>query len=259
MTLSTLRRNVFIGLQVAALIWTSSLLSQQPGICAAGKMMSGFELEQVTSCNGKFRVLACSTAVRLDQLTYGYSFISSAPAWDVVVFRNDTKEYSRVPYKEWLRANLILVTTIWTMELKKPIATRHSEQGGLGYITYTFPSTTADSAFLGNTGRDEAKALQNNRGEVVCLDFPADIHAGGVIGRAVALPELQGIAMQITRRSAATNGWLLKTVKTKHRDDISSESFALPKGLKQVPFSRSMFSSSSAKDGINYMFGAPGE
>jgi hypothetical protein len=242
-----------------ALVLISGPVGERPAFCASAKKMSGYELEQVTSCNGKYRVLVCSNAVRLDQLTYGYSFISSAPTWDVLVFRADSKEYSRVPYKDWLRANLLVVLTIWTMELKKPISVKHFEQGGLSYLTYIFPTTTTSSAFLGDTGRDEAKALQNNRGEIVSLDFPADIHAGGVIGRAIALPELQGIPMQITRKSAATNGWLLKTVKTRHRDDISSDTFVLPKGFKQVPFNRSMFSSSGAKDGINYMFGAPGE
>jgi len=239
------------------LILVGAAIDAQIGQCASSKKLAGFELEQVTSVNGKYKVVACSNAVRLDQRTQGYSLISCAPNWDVFIFRADTKEYARVPYKEWLKTNLVLVTTLWTMELKKPLSARHFERGGQAYVAYIFPSTSTSSGFSGTAGREEAKALDHNRGEIVCIDFPADVHAGGVIGRACALPELQGIALQATRKSATASAWTLKTVKTKHNDDISPDLFVLPKGLKKVVFSRALFSRDSQRGAIDDLFGAP--
>ncbi len=257
MTASTWLRKVISGCAAVVLVALVALIAilQPAGApaaqAAAGKKMSGYELEQVTSFNGKYRVMACANAVRLDQLTYGYSFFSCAPNWDVFVFRLDTKEYSQVPYKDWLRANLIMVTTVWTQELKTPVSVHHFEQGGLGYIAYTFPNTSSDSGFLSSAAGADDKDMRNNVGEIVCLDFPADIHAGGVIGRELALPELRGISLQATRKSAKARGWILKTVKVKHSDDISSDLFVLPKGLKKVTFNRSIFSSANTKRRIN--------
>jgi hypothetical protein len=251
----TFPRNLCFVRLALAMALTAAVQNAQPAVCAASKKLAGYELEQVTSANGKYKVTACAKAVRLDQLTYGYSVISCAPNWDVLIFRPDTKKYAQVPYKEWLKTNLVVVTTLWTMELTKPISSRHFEQGGQGYITYVFACTSTSSAFLSPTGREESKALEQNRGEIICLDFPADMHAGGVIGRAIALPELQGIALQATRKSATAGGWTLKTVKTKHDENISADLFVLPQGLKKVPFGRSLLLSDSAKGGVDYMFG----
>jgi hypothetical protein len=254
MRVNLLLRNLFIIHFGLISLLPPIVLNAPTALCTSGKKISGYELEQVTSANGKYKVVATSDAVRLDQLTYGYSLISCAPKWDVLIFRTDTKEYAQVGYKDWLKANLVLIT-LWTMELKKPTSARHFEQGGLGYVRYVFPSTSTSSSFLSNADRADSRALEHNTGEIVCLDFPSDIHAGGVIGRASALPELQGIALQATRKSATASAWTLKTIKTKHIDDLSADLFVLPKGLKKVTFSRALISSENDKGAINYLFG----
>ena len=243
----------FIGLISAGV---NAADAAEPAVAAGStKKSAGYELEQLTSLNGKYRVYVCPDAVRVDHLSYGFSFISKAPLWDVYVFRRDSKQYAQLSYKDWMKTNLILVSTLWTMELKKPLSSRHFEQGGQPYINYVFPSTSVTGGYFRGDRGNDFKSLENNRGEVTSLDFPADIHAGSVIGRAVCLPELRGVPVQATRRSATVNSWTLKTIKTRHSEAIPVELFTLPAGYKKIDFSRSLFSSSTQKEDIDDFFG----
>jgi len=223
------------------------------------KKLSGYEVEEATALNGKYRVTAVDDAVRIDHHNYGYVVISRAPTWDVFLYRPDTREYAQIPYKAWLKTNLVMLTTLWTMELKKAEKEKRYLKNGLPYVCYHYPNTEVLSGFYRSTDRDEFKDLVNNRAEILCLDYPKDIHVGGVSGRVIALPELQGIALTAVRKSAKVNSWSLKSASTKRRNDISSTVFELPKGLKKVPFTRHLFSSATERDTINDMLGDPAD
>ena len=216
---------------------------------------AGFELDQITSLNGKYKTHVSPAGVRVDHLSYGFSFVSRAPEWNVYVFRADTKEWASLSYEQWLKTNLILVSTLWTMELKKPISSRHFIQGGQSYVTYLFPSTSVTGGYFRGDHGTDYKDLENNKSEVTCLEFPSNIHAGSVVGRAVCLPQLEGTPVLATRSSATVKSWTLKTVKTKRNEAMPASLFEVPAGYKKVPFNRSMFSSSTQKEDIDDMFG----
>ena len=256
-SLQTTALSAVLTIAMAAAI-TSMLAQSLPSFAKAPTQVptaqAGYELDQITSLNGKYKVTVSHDAVRVDQLSYGYSFISRAPLWDVIVFRQDSKKYAQLSYKEWLNTNQVLVSTLWTMELKKPISSRHFEQNGQGYIAYIFPNTEATGGYFRGDRGDDAKDLQNNRGEVTCLDFPADVHAGSVAGRAIGLPQLVGVPVQATRKSARLSSWTLRTVKTK-RSEIAAQVFTLPAGYTKVPFHRNLFSSTKQKEDVDDLFG----
>jgi len=230
-----------------------------PASPPAAKKLSGYEIEEATSLNGKYKVTVVDNAVRVEHYNYGYIVVSKAPTWDVYLYRPDTKEYAQTPYKAWLKTNLVLLTTLWTMELKKPEDEKRFVQAGKPYVRYLFPNTEVLSGFYRNTDRDEFKDMVNNKGEILCLDYPKDIHPGGVSGRVMALPELQGIALHAMRKSAKVVSWSLKNSYHKKRDDISPALFDLPPGFKKVPFGRHLFSSATERDTINDFLGGPGE
>ncbi|MBS1996867.1 MAG: hypothetical protein JSS86_11170 [Cyanobacteria bacterium SZAS LIN-2] len=236
-----------------------SALSAPAAPAVNTKKLSGYEVEELTSLNGKYKVLAVEDAVRVEHYNNGYVVVSRAPKWDVFLYRPDSREYAQVAYKDWLKANLVLLTTMWTMELKKPTAQKRFLQSGRPVVLYSFPNTDVVSGFYRTTAKGEFDDMINNRGEVLCLDFPKDVHAGGISGRVMALPELQGVALQATRTSQKVKSWSLKNGSIKHRDDISPAQFDLPAGYKKVPFGRTLFSSSSEKDAVNDLMGGPGD
>jgi hypothetical protein len=220
-----------------------------------GKTCSGYELNQITSLNGKYKTFVSANAVRVDHVSYGYSFVSRAPDWNVSIFRPDTKEYSTLSYQQWMKTNLILVSTVWTMELKKPVSSRHFVQGGQSYVAYRFPSTEVMGGYFRGDHGSDYKALENNKSEITCLEFPADVHAGAVAGRAICLPTLGGTPVLVTRESATVKSWTLKTVSTRRVESMASSLFDVPSGYKKVPFNRTLFSSSTQKEDIDDMFG----
>ena len=223
---------------------------------AEGKDLSGYCLEQESARTGKHNVTLCQTAVRIDGPLEGFSVISKAPLWDVLIFRLDRKQYAQVPYPTWVKIPSA-GTSVDNPFLAKRTK-RRTQINGQNVIDYYIPQAQAAGDLLFRS--DDADRTKMLSTQVRCLDWPADAHPGSVIERYYCLPLLPGVPLATTRTDGRSyNTWSLRTIKTGKAESISASQFDLPANLKKVPYSESLFVSDNTKGAIEEFMGGGGK
>lgn len=242
-------------LLLALLLLTSAGAAPAPG---AEKTYKGYYIEAKTKGYGAYKVIACPDAIRVDGITGGFTCVSKAPQWNVVVYRLDSRTFADLDYRRWCMLNCIALNSDQFVD-SKPLSVMHGLESGRKTVTYYYNSRE----YSGNFGIYQSEKVHSDvlqRARVKCLDWPEDMHPSSVIGKLFGLPPLKGIALEISHAPPGSSSYSdigLSTSKIVKSDAIAASKFAVPPGLKPVAVSDKLFFNPHTKDVINEIMGAP--
>lgn len=234
---------------VMALVFSSPLISAKAPTAQAKK--NGLHIKQRGAHNNHYDIVVTRDAVRVHNLVTGYTLVSRAPDWEIVLWRDSTKQITRVVSDVWCRQKIQMFA--FASELRKPISTSSIIRGGDKHILYTFGTTSSVEPYFATLGHTQTKN-ETNRTEMLCLDFPGCSKTGPILDVLQSFPILPGIPLSVIRiRPRGVREYGLST-ELLEETAVDNTTFRTPKGYTQTEFSVDFVQGETRTENIKSIF-----
>lgn len=242
------RATTILAALVMALVFSSPSSAKAP---TAQAKQNGLHIKQRGAHNNHYDIVVTSDAVRVHNLVTGYTLVSRAPDWEIVLWRDSTKQITHVASDVWCRQKIQMFA--FASELRKPIATSNIIRGGDKHILYTFGTTSSVEPYFATPGRTQTKN-ERNRTEMLCLDFPGCNKTGPILDVLQSFPLLPGIPLSVIRiRPRGVREYGLST-ELLEETKVDNTIFRTPKGYTQTKFSVDFVQGETRTENIKSIF-----
>lgn len=194
--------------------------------------ISGWKIHMETAIGGRYDIAATDKALRVDSKSFKYSFLATAPLWNLTIWRDDTKEICHCSLVQYLAMRKKAVNTTSSCNLEKmvnshAIAIPRFKLRGTQYV-YAGERRGHDLFISDKT----TETVKNYFIDCADIKFPRPVVK--LICSTSSLPELPGLPYQMSE--VLDNGkryWQVLTHSIENTS-LSAKAFAPPVGYKDI-------------------------
>lgn len=235
------RALLFLVASFVVLVCPGAGLAKKHGKSAAARSYAGQELKLLCTASGVYEMFISSGALKIVSKSIGISLRSVAPDWDVVLSRDDVRQFQRLPYARAMKMDLspFYLYSV-RKELVKPSGTGDARVQNRICKLYVFKGDY-DSSFAWK-GSFLGTGTRSNEMDLIALAQAGLDKPGAIVYRLFGIPRQSGCPIILmSKRTDGSQGFMLKLLSVKDAT-MPASAFVIPSGYKEVgPDKKSIF------------------
>ncbi len=200
--------------------------------CPATDSISGWKINMETAIGGRYDIVANERALRIDSKSFKYSIVACAPQWNLVIWRDDSKEICHCTAAQYLYQRRNAVNTTSSCNLDKIVNKRAITipRFGLKGVQYVYAGERrGHDLFISDKNTE---AVRNYFIDCAEINLPRPVVQ--LISGTSTLPDLPGFPYQMSEvLENGTRCWQVLT-HSLARTTVSPSVFQPPIGYKNL-------------------------
>lgn len=208
-------------------------MAREHGRSAAAGSYAGQQVQLLCTSSGVYELFISPGALKIVSKSIGTSLRAVGPDWDVVLSRDDARQFQRLPYARAMKMDLspFYLYSV-RKELVKPGGIRDARVQNRPCKLYVFKGDY-DTSFAWK-GSFMGGGTRSNEMDLIALAQPGLDKPGSIVYRFFGIPGQSGCPIiLLSKRTDGSQGFLLKLLSVKDAT-IPASAFVTPSGFKEV-------------------------
>ena len=223
------------------------------------KSFKGLQYVQDTKSFGLFEVWFSPSAIRVSSTSNRYILATSAPDWNVRIWRQDRKEACECTLDQFLKGDPFFTNRLsYASDLRQPLSMKRAVNKGDKLLVYKYPAIEAVSgAGLFISDRVDGSGLKAGEKlypELICFDV-GELPGLKVLYKLFNIAPQPGLPISaFVTKASGRQGSLINCEFRNREFSFDQSAVEIPAGYKRVPLHKRLFFTKGQGDALSEFY-----